>query len=1298
MNFSRHSQRFIVRGMQLNKPVDLVDGAAGEYFFLKNLRSYVLGTVQQRPGETVINSTALADLIVHTIRRLNNDLPSAANPFARVVGAGTGLYVGTDYSTVGQRTARATGFDGNPLSLVPHRPDQSPEPFMYVGNASKMGKVKTDGTFQNMGIAPPVVEPVANKATNIPYNQIAWVAVAGGTAGALVTGATRYSTTIQRIVYDSGTTDWANIQPTAMTANIQPGSWIIRNGVAQAIIDSVYPGFPATTVAAIIYDSGTTGLCTVVLTTTPRRGLFPNALLLIDTEAVRVLSVTAGPDETFSFRCSTASAHSAGQTVTGLPSLRVDASVTTWAAGNGIDDQLTITATIGAGIGTISGGGGDLSYVSPPVGTQKRPAKDDDYIHFSIFCDDPTKVTEIKFMFDVDRTTNNFTQNYYFYAIQGSDLNTIADNSLTVLNTRLAKLKKRLTRAQRAGDLHKIERLQRNLDATQKLIEQQDSTRSDNVSRTDFPDSGQMSSGQSQWTEVKFRIGDLTRVGSDTTRDLSTVVNAQVQFNVTASVNIKIDSMYLIGSYGPDTGEIGTPYTYRYRYRSSTTGARSNPSPPTRSGVRPRREPVTLTPGAYSADAQVDKIDWFRRGGTLNEWIYIGTQPNSGSFTDMFADAAIQNYPRLEFDKFQPFPIADIPRTIVANVVGTAVQRVSGDTFNTSWGQGVDAIINSQPVTLFANPATTGFLQLYETLSNQTSVTMFIPEATILGQPMPALWGPFGEGEQGVRMFACGAPNEPGTLFWTNGNDPDSADEVNRLEITTPSEPLMNGCIFDGRAWVMSNERMFLIDVQPNIETGQALVRAQEIPNSKGLYARYGICVTPYGIAFIAADGIYLTSGGEPKSLTDGDLYPLFPHDGQAGATTNGIAPPNFVTPNSLRLEYSDGFLYFDFVDTGSNRRSLVMNMMVSGWQSYDVYGAPAVTHYSEEGRGVHSFLIGGNDGKLYQMTGTLDAGAAISSELKTGAFDAGDSRADKLWGDLIVDAFTNSQNVVAQLGFNNFATLAATQNVNTASRLQTILGINSGVGTEARNIGIDLTWTEPLVVLYEWQPSFLVRPENTTIRVTDDDDLGWPGPKFIQGISIEADTLNVAKALLIQGDNGASGVMTTQANTLSSITHNGRSRMEYSFAVPFIAHLVRVLPNDADQWKLYSWNWVWEMEPPLVTEYITQIMTNELQQFQHFRDAEIAFAGTADVTLTLVLDGTSYTYTLAHNSGVLIKRYFALRPVKFKTVSYRFTSSAGFRLYKNSCWIRGKPWGDNGAYQRFNPFGAPHAIGAALI
>ncbi|MDE2098732.1 MAG: hypothetical protein KGL39_15870 [Patescibacteria group bacterium] len=555
---------------------------------------------------------------------------------------------------------------------------------------------------------------------------------------------------------------------------------------------------------------------------------------------------------------------------------------------------------------------------------------------------------------------------------------------------------------------------------------------------------------------------------------------------------------------------------YRYRYRSSTTGAKSLQSPPMRADINARRQGITLTPGAYSSDPQVDTIDWERFSPVTPAWLYIGSQPNSGTFLDQYADSEVAANGALETNVFQPFPTIDLPRASTVNVIGTTVEWVSGDAFNLRWSAGTQILIAGVPFTLYQSPTSSTFLQIVESGGYQTSVSMTIPEATLLAQPLPALWGPYtAGGSTGAFFFACGDPLQPGSLFFTNGNDPDSASDTNTIDVTSPSEPLLNGALLGDQPIVFSTRRMFLIQPlfsQAAISEAQAfgvaspppsgnLFAAQEVTATvgKGLAAQWALTPFPGGIAWLSSDGIYVSGGGDCVSITDDDLYPLFPHDGQPAQTVNGIVPPDLTQTASLRLAYSSGRIFFDFITTSAVRARLVYNLALKGWESRDSTTPATATVYNEEGAsgGVESLLLGGTNGVLYIAGGPSDAGAVISGLILGPSLDHGDRRSLKLWGDYILDCDTQGAQVTPTALINNGQTSLVAPAFSLTPRGQQIISLNASAGQYARNIGIQLAWASSTATptFWEWQPSII--PGATSIS-----RLNWASPFTSHGLS----------------------------------------------------------------------------------------------------------------------------------------------------------------------------------------------------
>src|SRR5439155_4105274 len=285
-------------------------------------------------------------------------------------------------------------------------------------------------------------------------------------------------------------------------------------------------------------------------------------------------------------------------------------------------------------------------------------------------------------------------------------------------------------------------------------------------------------------------------------------------------------------------------------------------------------------------------------------------------------------------------------------------------------------------------------------------VTWRIDEPVLMGQPLPCLWGD----EQIGAMFACGDTINAGRLYFSNGNNPDSTKETNYIDITSSSEQLMNGVVYNGRSYVFSTERFFEI-----LPDGQGGFRSQQVPGEGGLFARWAITREPAPfIAYLSKTGINLTTGGSTMSLTDADLYPIFPNEGNAGTTTNNVPAPSMSDATKLRLSYYEEILYFDFQSSSTyytlcyffDLGAFSRGEAPGGW-FFDSYTPGVVFHYGEEGQ-VNSLLVGGSDattGKLYQYTGNTDGGTGIACTILTPSRDQGDARANKFYGDIMLDA-----------------------------------------------------------------------------------------------------------------------------------------------------------------------------------------------------------------------------------------------------------------------------------------------------
>jgi hypothetical protein len=996
-----------------------------------------------------------------------------------------------------------------------------------------------------------------------------------------------------------------------------------------------------------------------------------------------VWSVVEGPDGSVCIETSTTGTHTAAETITVPPALQVycGAAISAAQAISSIDGSFSITT--GVGTQTLSGLSGLFNF-----GT--FAFQQDDYIQLSINISALANFTEAKLMFDVG--DGSFTQNFYYYTVRVSDVEAGIQNTLTQLGA--AQLVD-----QRA------------------TIDEESAAASGNQLATSS--SAQTTPGDAQWAEIIFPISALTRVGNDQTLSLPNTNAIQWLFNMSGSATVLIGVMTIFGGGSPDVGDSGAPYLYRVRPRSSLTGVLGNPSPATRYGVNPRRAPVLLSLPSAAYDAQIDTWDIFRYGGSVTSWRKIGQCASSAStFSDNYTDEAALAGDPLDFDNLEPWPTLDLPLQATAtSVTGfTALVTVPSAALATRYLPGNFVRLGGINVyTLRQRPTvisgTTFRFEFLENAGAATNLPCQIYEPQTARQRLPYMWGPDSEG----TVFAVGDPLRPGTLYFAKNYAPDSAPSEYNIEITPPSEPLFGGEVLDGLSFVASPKRWWALYPQPSNPTQRYSVIQQPLP--RGLAAPFGHCTDGKTLYWWAEDGIWSSSAG---SLTDDDLYNLFPHDGVPGTNytynSNTVFAPDYAQCSTFRLAIHNNYLYAKYQDSSGTPRTLTLDVRRGAWVVDHVVGFSPTTYYTPEQPegGVlanlvdyPTFVVGCSNGNVYtESDNTNDDTQAIQCTVATMEWDGGDVRAGWQWGDMWLDCTPNAGGSVPALTVQptSFGAPApgvvATTIPRQTTRIQTQISLGGEVTTDF--LGMQIDWTDNYLtsqtaatLLQIWQPSFLPKPELIVDRDTDWYDGGTEKAKFIQGFLLHADTGNVAKQL---------GVRDSDSLTLHSFTpfviHNGESIIAYSFSTPFVAHQVRLEPGaDGVQWRFFDIDWIFEATPEQAQQWQTQATSFGMNGYSHIQRIVAAYTSSANILLTITaFDGTSPALVVLPPTGGLYQKL--LQTLTFnKGQLYQFTatSAAPFQLFLDDWEILVGNWGRSGAYLTWKSLGGKHGVQAEI-
>jgi len=453
-----------------------------------------------------------------------------------------------------------------------------------------------------------------------------------------------------------------------------------------------------------------------------------------------------------------------------------------------------------------------------------------------------------------------------------------------------------------------------------------------------------------------------------------------------------------------------------------------------------------------------------------------------------------------------------------------------------------------------------------------------------------------------------------------------------------------------------------------------------------------------------AKDGIWSSKEG---SLTDADLFNLFPHEGIPGHnyTYNGytLYAPDYTKVNNFRLVYSNGYLYATYIGLDGNYHMLVCDLHRKAW-CYDSYAQQISTVFAPAQQSASSgifnpvILLAGtttNGGMsiepsvFSQKDYMNDNEVPITCVLSTFEFDGGDVRSGEQWGDIYLDCIP-----VAKGSPINLTPLFLGNSINTtqvipysATRTQQPVSIG---GSQTTNfLGIYLTWQDDFTQqsvatkLFVWQPSFLIKPPTINDQITDWYDAEIEGAKWFQGFILHADTFNQVKTLVIRDAD----TQTTHAFT-PAVQHNGEQELAYSFNTPFIAHMVRIEPQGTPvvPWRMFDVRWVAEPTPEMAETWQTQGTSFGLTGYMHIKQVSPAYSSTTPVILTITsFDGQSPSpIVLPSTGGVFQKATFQLTPNKGQLYFFKATSTAPFQVYEPDFEVMVGQWGRSEAYMRW--------------
>lgn len=546
---------------------------------------------------------------------------------------------------------------------------------------------------------------------------------------------------------------------------------------------------------------------------------------------------------------------------------------------------------------------------------------------------------------------------------------------------------------------------------------------------------------------------------------------------------------------------------YRYVYRSSATGATSNPSPESAAITLPVSA-NTIT-SIWSPDPQIDLVDYYRLDSATSEFTYVNTGPNDNSgggtntpVTDSLTDTELGDQ-LLSFDNFEPFPSIDLPQKGTCTVSGGVITWVSGGSiggtetgFNTRWLAGTIILIGSPTslaYTLISRPTSTTSMTIPGVPDAGSPVQYVISEPILAAQAIPYLWGP---SDNIPFTCGCGDPLRPGTMYWCAGNNLDAAPDTNQQELTSPSETLINGLYSGGKAIVFTTLRA--ISVVPNFYNAEATATGvigntwsvETTSISRGLFIPRCLAVDGGGTIFFRVnDGIHASpGGGASQSITDDSLQPLFVQENSTPKpiTRNGVTiyPPDDSLPQRQQFSIINSFVYWDYWGTDSAYHTLVFDPQAKGW-IYDLYSTSVTARATNEDASVQGVLCGCVDGTIRQFSSTISGTESATATVTSGAIGG------QGWGHtrlITVEYLSNAPITLSFLcpdastnGSIAPATITLPSTGGTVTKWKTLPTFN-----KYKLLQCTFTFTDPTAQIYLEGTSFLVKSWGDTGAYTN--------------------------------------------------------------------------------------------------------------------------------------------------------------------------------------------------------------------
>lgn len=184
---------------------------------------------------------------------------------------------------------------------------------------------------------------------------------------------------------------------------------------------------------------------------------------------------------------------------------------------------------------------------------------------------------------------------------------------------------------------------------------------------------------------------------------------------------------------------------------------------------------------------------------------------------------------------------------------------------------------------------------------------------------------------------------------------------------------------------------------------------------------------------------------------------------------------------------------------------------------------------------------------------------------------------------------------------------------------------------------------------------------------------LGSRADKWLKAVVFECDTFGLTKNVTVEAD----GVV---VETLA-VSANGRKVVQLALANQHLGRVWRMFPVDGHPGRLYSAQPIFDEEPFCLNRWETQETNHNLHGWFYPLYAHVVLKSTQEVTLTITMHANqtgrqvTEVYTIPATGNVKQRRFVTFRAGKGVLIKYLLTSSAPFFLYRDEMTATIQPW-----------------------